>query len=339
MGCGESKSISADTHRSKHMSEDFGRKGGEKGYLKGEGEEEKKESTPQRPDSGGSEVQTNNTCDLLESKQADLPEFLQGRKYTDESAFLDDLEKNGVSDLRVVLNEDGYAVWKEMPSDAHNNAVGMITDGLDLWRRSLPHNVAVKGRTEPNVRITRSYSPKRRGSGERQPDFAIFGPERLDKYGEPKVQGGDLNLDMNPHVIIQFGWKNEDDYEEHAIDDMMNYAGVGKYNGLGRPNVAYLIKAIWKGKHGESPVIGFNIYELRQDQRRQDVHPTLYRVGGDGEGENVQISISATDMGVPVPAEEGEEGVVDPFTIDVHEIRQMLEDRQRCVFEAAEETE
>ena len=79
-------------------------------------------------------------------------------------------------------------------------------------------------------------------------------------------------------------------------------------------------------------VIGFNIYELRQDQRCQDVHPTPYCVGSDEEGKNVEISISATGRGVPVPAEES---VVDLFTIDVHAIRQMLERKQHGVFEAA----
>ena len=141
---------------------------------------------------------------------------------------------------------------------------------------------------------------------------------------------------MNPHVIIQFGWANEDTYEEYAIDDMMNYAGVGsKYSALGRPNVAYLIKAVWKGKRGESPVTGFDIYQVRQDELRKDASPALYRVGGDGEGENLQISISAVDMGIPVSAEGG---AIDPFTIDVHEIRRMLEKQQRAIFEAAEES-
>ena len=53
-------------------------------------------------------MQTND----IESEQAELPDFWHGRKYTDESALLGDLEKNGVSDLRVVLNEDGSAVWE-----------------------------------------------------------------------------------------------------------------------------------------------------------------------------------------------------------------------------------
>ena len=178
--------------------------------------------------------------------------------------------------------------------------------------------------SEPNVRITRSFSPKRRGSGERHPDFVIFGPERLDESGDPK-EGEKMKLPVNPHVIVQFGWANEHSYEEFAIDDMMNYAGVNKYSELGRPNVAFLIETVWKRKAGNSPVIGFNIYEVRQDQRQKDVNPIQYRVG---EAENVCISISPADMGVT-----DQDGVVDPFTIDVHGIRQMLEEQEYAVFE------
>jgi hypothetical protein len=328
MGCGESKNISKDTHRNKHMKESA------EGYLKGEGEEEKKESTPQRPGTGGSVVQTN----AIESQQVELPDFLHGKKYIDESVLLKDLDEHGVSDLRISLNEDGYAVWEEMPSNAHTLAVDIARDRFHSWKHAQPH--AVKGLTEANVLITRSYSPKRRrggstGRGKRCPDFAIYGTERLNQHGRPKRNKDDKDQIMNPHVVIQFGWSNEDEYEEHAIDDMMNYAGVGEYRKLERPNVAYLIKAIWKGKPGESPLIGFNVYELRKDERRKDVDPTLYRVG---EGENVQISISATDMGLPVPAGEDEEGYVDPLTIDVHEIRQMIEEDEYGVFEAEEET-
>lgn len=34
----------------------------------------------------------------------------------------------------------------------------------------------------------------------------------------------------------------------------MNHAGVGELDGLGRPKVAYLIKALRRGKESDSPV-------------------------------------------------------------------------------------
>ena len=201
----------------------------------------------------------------IDDNQADLPECFHGVFYAEESALLEDLEKKGLRDLHVVLNDDGYPVMREMPSDAHNDAVTLIGNRFEIWKaQQSPHfSCAVERMLKPNVRVIQSFNPKRKGSGERHPHFAIFGPERLhDEFGTPKTEK-DLLLDMNPHVIIQFRWTNEDAYQEYAIDDMMNYAGVSKYSALGRPNVAYLIQTVWKGKRGESPVTGFNIYQVR----------------------------------------------------------------------------
>lgn len=268
--------------------------------------------------------------ETLESLQADLPEVFRGKKYIDESAFLEDLEP--FSDLHIVLNEDGFAVWQKMPGNAHNSAVKMIIRRFATWKRESGCD-NVEDYAAPNMLTTRSYNPKKKGSGERHPDFSIYGPDRL------KPSGSILNHDVpgksgkhveNPHVVIQFGWANPDDYEEYAIDDIMNYTGVGKYELLKPPNVAYLIKAQGKGEPGRSPCFGFNIYEVRHTERRRDVNPTLYRVG---VTEDLVVSISAADMGVETPA-EGE--AIAPFTIDVHAIRQSLEEDEYALFEADE---
>ena len=269
------------------------------------------------------------------SKQAeDLPNFLKGKHYTEESALLEDLEENGVRDLHIVLSKDGYAAWREMPSDAHNDVVSMINGRFTTWKMEQAprlNGCAVEQAAEPNVLITRSFSPKKRGSGECHPDFSIFGRDRLDEYFTPRL--GDDEHNMNPHVIVRFGWGNKDWYEEHAIDDMMNHSGVGRYARLGRPNVAILIKAQWKGDIGNSPVIGFNTYTLRRDDRRKNVEPDLYRVGGVGDGgEDSLSSITAADMGLSAPAEG-----VEPFTIDVHAIRKLLQRKNRAPFEAPQE--
>ena len=57
----------------------------------------------------------------------------------------------------------------------------------------------------------------------------------------------------------------------------------------------------------------------------QAVEPTLYCVGGQ---EEVQVTVGAADMALAVG--------VQPFTIDVHDIRRMLESKQYAIFEAAE---
>jgi hypothetical protein len=47
-----------------------------------------------------------------------------------------------------------------------------------------------------------------------------------------------------PYVVIQFSWKNETEYEEDAIDDMMNRALEEDHGVLSktRPTLGYLIK-------------------------------------------------------------------------------------------------
>jgi hypothetical protein len=72
--------------------------------------------------------------------------------------------------------------------------------------------------------------------------------------------------EVNPYVIFQFSWKNSIAYEKDAVDDIMEYAGVGRYEGLGRPNVAYLIKARHTGNRIDAAVYGFDVYQVRQGQ-------------------------------------------------------------------------
>ena len=116
-----------------------------------------------------------------------------------------------------------------MPGDAHNSAVKMITRQFATWKRQSGCD-NVEDYAEPNMLTVRSYNPKKKGSGERHPDFSIYGPNRL------KPSGSILNHDVpgksgkhveNPHVVIQFGWANADDSEEYAIDDIMIYTGIG----------------------------------------------------------------------------------------------------------------
>jgi hypothetical protein len=89
-----------------------------------------------------------------------------------------------------------------------------------------------------------------------------------------------LNADfrLNPHVILQHSWTDDIAEEALAVDDMMHHAGVGEYNGLGRPNAAYLIKALIRGKESNSPVYGFDIFVDGQDGTTPE-EPTM-RAGG-----------------------------------------------------------
>ena len=125
---------------------------------------------------------------------------------------------------------------------------------------------------------------------------------------------------MNPHVIIQFigiqfSWTNRIEDEALAVDDMMNHAGVGDYSHLERPNVAYLIKALRRGKNVDSPVYGFNVFQVDEDRNTPEEPMMKYRCGGQ---EDVEISITPAAMGLV-----GDEG--EPFKIGMGHIRRVHE--------------
>lgn len=229
-------------------------------------EEEKKESSPKKTRSGGV------TQTSLEKAQGGLPEEInKKKKYGCERELRIDLEYFGVSDLHIILNKQGFACWREMPGEAHRFAVGEIVDLFDAWKNGR----LLRGEKEANVFVNDSFShPK---NEKRCPDFAIFGPSRLQRRKIRTVSG----KGMNPHVIIQFSWANRiEDEALLAIDDMMHYAGVGEYSGLERPNVAYLIKALRRGKERTSPVYGFNVFQVDQNQSTPDEPTMKYRCGG-----------------------------------------------------------
>ena len=125
---------------------------------------------------------------------------------------------------------------------------------------------------------------------------------------------------MNPHVIIQFSWANTFANDALAVDDMMHYAGIGEYIDLGRPNVAYLIKALHRGTttSPETPVYGFNVFKVEQDQTTLEVPAMKYRCGVQ---EDTLISITPASMGM-VDDEGG-----GTFTIEMRDIREAIERR------------
>ena len=216
-----------------------------------------------------------------------------------------DLEQLGLDDLSIILDPDGFPMWLEMTSDAHVFAVSMIISQFDEWKKGR----LILGRNEVNVLVNDSFNTPKNML--RRPDFAIYGPDRLEK-GSIRVVYGD---DMNPNVILQFSWKNDIDYEKCAVDDMMHFAGKGEYSHLGRPNVAYLIKALRRGTNRGAPVYGFDIYQVGQDQHTPDEPTMKYRVGGQ---EDTVIRITSASMGFL--DDEGE-----PFTIEISAIREELE--------------
>ena len=104
--------------------------------------------------------------------------------------------------------------------------------------------------------------------------------------------------------------------EKDAVDYMMMYAGVGDYERLGRPNVTYLIKAQSQGNDADSPVYGFDVYKVRQDNRTAEVPTPKHRVGAK---EDVEITVDPVDMGLAANRER------EPFVIPVEGFRSKLE--------------
>jgi hypothetical protein len=271
-------------------------------------EEEKKDGSPRRV-----------TPTNLEVLQESLPEEIQGKVYEDEGDLWEDLEKLDLTDLHIVLDNEGYAVWREMPGPIHNAGVSAILNELRKWERE--QGAVVFGRPEASVFVSESYQRNKK----RCPDFAIWGPDRLNERGS--VRGNlDLGKVMNPHVIFQFSWGNIIEQEKKAIDDMSMFAGQGDLVSLELPKVLYLIKATREGDpnpQSDSHVHGFDVYVVRQGERTGDPDPALtYRIGGN---EDVTIEVAPGDMGLPQEA--------NPFLLSLSVIRDEMEDIG-VVFEA-----
>ena len=241
----------------------------------------------------------------IEMSRAGIPVEIKNKQYASERELLVDLEKFYLADLHILLNQDGFPIWREMPTDEHADVVLRIHRRFDEWKNGRP----MLGRPERNVMVNQSFNTP--PNARRRPDFAIFGPDRLNGLSIRKVNG----KSMTPHVIIQFSWTSTLAYEKCAIDDMMMFGGMGEYIDLGRPNVAYLIKAMHGGP--ESHVYGFDIFQVGQGQRTPE-EPTMRYRCVDGVQEDMVISITPASMGLV-----GDEGA--PFTIAMSDIRARLQ--------------
>jgi hypothetical protein len=129
-------------------------------------EEEKMEGSPRRV--------ARNTLEILREK---LPEGLSREKqYNHESELLEDIQKQGITDLQIVLNNEGYAIWREMPGVIHNRAVGKILVAFQTWKQE--QGAQLHGEKSADV-LTNSATQTKRC-----PDYAIYGPDRSTESGD-----------------------------------------------------------------------------------------------------------------------------------------------------------
>jgi hypothetical protein len=78
--------------------------------------------------------------------QENMPEGLnKDMKYEDDGELWEAQEKLDLSDLQIVRNEQGYAVWREMPGPIHNIAVFEIQELFNAWKgEQVSHNCAAQ---------------------------------------------------------------------------------------------------------------------------------------------------------------------------------------------------
>ena len=272
------------------------------------------ESSPEQgPCCGAGGLRRLAVLDSEIAARAGIPIAIKNNQYGSERELRLDMEQLDVYDRQIFLNQDGIPIWREMPDDQYHYAVNEIISHFDEWNRG--RSIASDKRR--NVYVNDSFNwPK---NEKRCSDFVIFGPDRLDGRRIRKVNGSS----MNPNVIVQFSCTCNNDIKEDvcAVDDMMHYAGVGEYIHLGRPNVAYLIKALRRGTLPDSPVYGFDVFQVGQDQTTPEEPTMKYRCGVQ---EDTVISIDPASMGL-----EDDEG--EPFNIEMS--RQIREGLEYCEVE------
>jgi hypothetical protein len=89
-------------------------------------EEEKKELSPEPTTTttspscssgdGGLTRRTGLDSDSTE-RAAGIPEEIKNNQYASERELLIDLENLGLDDRRIILNHDGFPIWREMPGN------------------------------------------------------------------------------------------------------------------------------------------------------------------------------------------------------------------------------
>lgn len=138
------------------------------------------------------------------------------------------------------------------------------------------------------------------------PDLAIWGPERAE-VNEAKMlsKNGQAPRVPNPHVIIEFSWKNdlESDEKPKFLAQLSCHdesRGIIKVGFLIKTIGAKGVRALPNEKDdsetiADNPICGFDVCELRHGEDSNLSEPTLQcRVG---EREDACIAITGNDFG------------------------------------------
>ncbi|CAB9524249.1 expressed unknown protein [Seminavis robusta] len=231
-----------------------------------------------------------------EEEEEELPVEIQERVYSEgekgELELLEDLKKHGLEDYdcHVDLDDEGRTHLR-IPTDVHQMAVKAME-----YRFTDGQSEPLCTDRDPNVRVTK-------GPKKKNPDLAVWGKERLNKFKVPKTVGiGGNELfkpRMNPHVIIEFSWTNK--LKEKEIPKF-NRQMKDNVADLGQINLGFLFKA--KAANGKElakeeeaasvPLCGYDVYKAESGEQLTPGQPPFlqYRIG-------VHEDASITIPGVP----------------------------------------
>ena len=233
----------------------------------------------------------------LEEKlnQEGLPEEIKSKTYSTEADLLKDLDAFGAgdNDRYISLNSKGQAHLK-MPTVFHAEAL-----------KSLKKHVERHGPRELALDLSSKITLV--DGADKYPDLAIWGPERAEDNEAKMMSKGsqDPRVPMNPHVIIEFSWKNDLESDEKpkfraqlsCHDELRGIIKVGfLIKTIGAKGVRALPNEKDDGETiADNPICGFDVYELRHGEDSNLSEPTLqYRVG---EREDACIAITGNDLG------------------------------------------
>jgi hypothetical protein len=167
----------------------------------------------------------------LEDLPPEIAKQLGSSSFKSEEELELALVKAGVGDLPVILLDGKPRLV--MPSSQHNAfTADSIHDFIRCWSKDRWGNAS----STHKVRLPNGRS--------RDPDLSYWGYPRCDRDGRRTLRPVDREFDCVPDVVIQFSWKNKAQYEENAINDIMNNS-LEKRNGAvstSRPNLGYFVK-------------------------------------------------------------------------------------------------
>ena len=241
--------------------------------------------------------------ELPEDLAEELDRLLRDCKNEDElEAALEAALKNlKLSDERIVLGDDGKAYYY-MPGDEHNEATRLIVRKFCLWARDVKGIAGQNTNVKLGPRLAGAPPPrKRRKPKTRLPDIALWGQSKCELDNDGKVLGvlrvssASTQPDVFPHVDIQVGMFNDEDYEVDAINDLATRAVAGQGE---QPRLGVLIKLREANPPGVQA--GFDIYYLPNGTYMMDAlngtngarHAVYNHTGPD-----VLVTITEADLG------------------------------------------